>query len=157
MMQSSTSQPLSLELILLFTKSKMQQLLQTLMNEKEVLANNDIHHLEKITQEKTKLTDDIEKNEQQRINFLNAKALDPNEPSQWLVSKKLSAIWKEIKEISEKAQKQNQINGQVINGSRRRVKTKIEILSTATPSAELTYSSSGENISQRTSKTLAHA
>ncbi len=156
-MTQPTSQSLSLESILLFTKSRMQRLLQTLLNEKSILAKNNISELEEITQEKIKLTNDIENNEQQRIQFLKAKAFDPDEPSQWLLNNKLTVIWKEIKLLSEKAQKQNQINGQIINGSHRRVKTKIEILSTATPAIELTYSSSGENINQNNSKTLAHA
>ncbi len=156
-MTQPTSQSLSLESILLFTKSRMQRLLQTLLNEKSILARNNISELEEITQEKIKLTNDIENNEQQRIQFLKAKALDPDEPSQWLLNNKLTVIWKEIKHLSEKAQKQNQINGQIINGSHRRVKTKIEILNTASPAVELTYSSSGENINQNNSKTLAHA
>lgn len=156
-MQAATSQALSLQEILLFTKDKMQRLLQALNNETLVLKNNNVNDLEKITEEKIKLTSEIEKNEQLRIHFLNNKALDPDEPAQWLLSKNLKTIWKEIKLLSEKAQKQNQINGQVINGNRRRVKTQIEILSTSSPSVELTYSSTGENVNQHNSKTLAHA
>jgi len=156
-MQATTSQALSLEEILLFTKDKMHSLLQALNNETRVLKKNNISDLEKITEEKIKLTSEIEENEQQRIHFLTNKALNPNEPTQWLLSNNLKSIWEEIKLLSEKAQKQNQINGQVINGNHRRVKTQIEILSTSSPSVELTYSSTGENINQHNSKTLAHA
>jgi len=156
-MQTTTLQALSLEEILLFTKDKMYRLLQALNNETQVLKKNNISDLEKITEEKIKLTREIEKNEQQRIHFLSSKALNPNEPAQWLFSNNLKSIWKEITLLSEKAQKQNQINGQVINANRRRVKTQIEILSTSSPSVELTYSSTGENVNQHNSKTLAHA
>ncbi len=151
------TQALSLEPILLFTRDKMRLLLQALNSETTVLKNNNISALEKITLEKNILTEQIEKNEQQRVHFLNSTSLNPNEPSQWLISSKLKSIWDEIKQLSEAAQKQNQINGQVINGNHRRIKTQIEILTTSSPSVELTYSSSGENINQHQSNTLAHA
>lgn len=154
-MQHST-QSLSLENILTFTQDKMQQLLQVLKKETSVLEKNNIEELEKITQEKITLTEQIEKNEQQRIHFISIRSLNPNEPKQWLQDNKLISIWTEIKKLSEQAQKQNQINGLVINGNRRRVQTEIEILSTQAPAAELTYSSSGKNIKQRDSNTLAH-
>lgn len=155
-MQHSTQSP-SLENILSFTQDKMQQLLQVLKNETSALEKNNIEELESITLEKITLTEQIEKNEQQRIHFLNIRALNPNEPKQWLLDNKLISIWTKIKKLSEQAQKQNKINGLVINGSRRRVQTKIEILSTSSPAVELTYSASGENINQRDSNTLAHA
>jgi flagellar biosynthesis/type III secretory pathway chaperone len=156
MMQHST-QSLSLETILTFTQDKMQQLLHVLKNETSILEKNNIEELEGITLEKIALTEQIEKGEQQRVQFLSAKSLKPNEPAQWLNNNKLISLWANIKKLSEEAQKQNQINGLVINGNRRRVQTQIEILSTSSPAVELTYSSSGENINQRNSNTLAHA
>jgi len=155
MMQHAT-QSLSLENILLISQDKMQQLMQVLKNETSALEKNNIEELENITREKLTLTEEIEKNEQQRIHFLSIRSLNPDEPKQWLQDNKLISIWSKIKELSEQAQKQNQINGLVINGNRRRVQTKIEILSTSAPAVELTYSSSGENINQRNSNTLAH-
>ena len=147
-----------LESILIFTHEKMHQLYQLLINESEILKNNNIEELEDITLKKTSLTEQIEKSEIQRINFLSEKSLNPNEPAQWLQNNKLISVWEKMKNISEKAKKQNQINGQVIYGNRRRTQAKIEILSISgsTPSAELVYSPSGENIKQHTSKTLAH-
>ncbi len=152
-----TTQPLSLESILTTTQDKMQQLLKVLKNETSVLEKNNFEEFEGITQEKITLTEQIEKNEQLRIHFLSSKSLDPNEPTQWLQNNKLNSLWSEIKKLSEQAQKQNQINGLVINGNRRRVQTQIEILSASPPAAELVYSASGENIKQRNSNTLAHA
>lgn len=151
-----TAQPLSLESILTTTQDKMQQLLKVLKNETSILEKNNIEEFEGITQEKISLTEQIEKNEQLRIHFLTSKSLNPNEPSQWLQNNKLNSLWAKIKKLSEQAQKQNQINGLVINGNRRRVQTQIEILSASPPAAELIYSASGENIKQRNSNTLAH-
>lgn len=156
-MMQPTTQSISLETILRFTQDKMQQLLQVLLNETSVLKENNIDELEKITLEKITLTEQIEKNEQQRIHFLTTKSFNPNEPAQWLENNNLISIWAKIKTLSAQAQKQNQINGLVINGNRRRVQTKIEILSASSPAVELTYSASGENIKQRISNTLAHA
>ena len=147
---------LSLEAILTTTQEKMQQLLALLKQESSVFKKNNIEELENITLQKITLTEQIEKTEQQRIHFLTSKSLNPNEPAQWLVNNKLISTWSKIKNLSEQAQEQNQINGMVINGNRRRVQTQIEILSTSAPAVELTYSSSGENIKQRNSNSLAH-
>ena len=146
----------SLETILTISQDKMFHLLELLKSETLILEKNDVDELEKITLEKISITEEIEKNEAQRVNFLNEKALDPNEPATWLSNNKLISTWSNIKNLSEQAQKQNQINGIVINGNRRRVQTKIEILSSSSPSSELLYSASGENINQKNSKILAH-
>jgi flagellar biosynthesis/type III secretory pathway chaperone len=134
----------------------MDRLLGVLKNEISVLKKEDVKELENITLKKIALTEEIETNEKIRVNFLKQRALDPNEPTQWINNKNLKLIWSDIKKISEQAQKQNQINGMVINGNRRRVQAKIEIFSSSSPSAELTYSSSGENINQNNSKIIAH-
>jgi len=153
-MQTSTHTH-SLESILIFSRDQMQQLLHVLNNETEALRNNnDLEKLEKITLEKIKLSENIEANEQQRIRFLSEKNLDPNDPKQWLNHNKLIFIWQEIKILSEKSQKQNLINGLVINGNRRRIQAQLEILNVR-PAIELAYSSSGESINQKNSTTLA--
>ena len=149
-------QTLSLETILTHAQEKMHHLLQLLKSETLILEKNNIEELEKITLEKISITEEIEKNEHQRVQFLNAKALNSNEPATWLSNNKLISIWSNIKTLSEQAQKQNQINGIVINGNRRRVQTKIEILCSSSPASELVYSASGENLNQKNSKTLAH-
>ena len=150
------SNSLSLETILISTQEKMDSLLQVLKSEILVLKNEDVKELENITLKKIALTEEIEKNEKIRVNFLNQRALDPNEPAQWINNKNLTSIWSNIKNISEQAQKQNQINGMVINGNRRRIQAKIEIFSSSSPAGELMYSASGENINQNNSKIIAH-
>lgn len=152
-----TAHTLSLEDILMTSQNKMQELLETLKDETVALENNRIEDFERITLKKIALTEQIEKNEQRRIHFLTTRALNPNEPSQWLFNSKLNSIWTKIKDVSTLAQKQNQINGLVINGNRRRVETQIQILSASTPATELVYSASGENIKQRRSAPLARA
>lgn len=134
---------LSLETILTSTQDNMQQLLHVLKNETLTLEKNNIEELKSITLEKIILTEQIETNEQQRIHYLTTKSLNPNEPVQWLQNNKLISVWAEIKKLSEQAQKQNQINGLIINGNRRRIQTQIEILSTSSPAVKLVYSVSG--------------
>lgn len=155
-MMQHTNHSHSLETILTSTQEKMHELLQMLNDETAVLKKNDIEELENITQKKITLTKQIEENEQQRIHFLSANSLNPNEPAQWLQNNKLITTWEKIKNLSEQAQKQNQVNGLVINGNRNRVQTQIEILSTSSPAAELVYSATGKNIKQHNSNTLAH-
>jgi flagellar biosynthesis/type III secretory pathway chaperone len=139
-MMLNTKQSLALETILIFTQEKMQQLLQILKNETVILEKNNIEEFGSITLTKTLLTDEIEKNEQQRVHFLTSHSLNPNEPAQWLKNNKLISIWGDIKELSEQAQKQNQITGLIINGNRRRIQAQIEILSNTSPAVELVYS-----------------
>ena len=157
-MQPTTQQPpLSLESILINTQDKMQQLLDVLLNETSALEKNTLEELESITEKKIALTEQVEKNEYQRIHFLTTKSLNPTIPAEWLDNNKLISLWEKIKDISEQAQKQNQINGLVINGNRRRIQTRLEILNASPPSAELVYSATGENIKQRSSNTIASA
>ena len=155
-MQHST-QPTSLESILATAQEKMQQLLKLLLNETAALQKNNLDELEEITKNKIILTEQIEKNEQQRVHFLTIRGLNSSSPSEWLHSEKLKVLWIEIKSFSEQAQKQNQINGMVINGNRHRVQTQIDILNAAPPSVELVYSASGENIKHRNSNSIAQA
>ena len=147
---------LSLEQILLVSAEKMQQLLKLLHQETALLKKNNIDDLENLTHEKITLTEQIENNEQQRLQFLNEHSLDPNTPKQWLRSKRLVSIWDKIKDIAIESKRQNQINGLVINSNRNRIKTQIEILNTSSlPAADLVYSSSGESIKQRNLNSLA--
>ena len=158
MQHNTTQQPLlSLESILTNTQDKMQQLLDVLLNETSALEKNTLEELESITEKKIALTEQVEKNEYQRIHFLTTKSLNPTIPAEWLDNNKLISLWAKIKDISEQAQKQNKINGLVINGNRRRVQTRLEILNSSPPSAELVYSATGENVKQRSSNTIASA
>ena len=146
----------TLDTILASTRDNMQKLLLLLKNETVVLEESNLEAMKNITLEKIALTEQIEKNEQERIHFLVEKKLDPNEPRQWLKSNNLLSVWNDIKNLSEQSQKQNQINGLVINGNRRRIQTQIEIISSSSPAVELVYSASGESVNQRNSNTLAH-
>ena len=147
---------LSLETILIFAQNKMQQLLQVLNRETSIIEENNFGKLESITLEKISLSVQIEINEQQRIHFLTAKSLNPNEPVQWLQNNKMISLWHDIKKLSEKAQKQNQINGQIIDDNRRRLQTQIEILATSSPAAKLIYSAESKNSIHHDSNSLAH-
>ena len=150
------TQPLSLESILETSLDKMQQLLKSLIDETSALKNNNIEEFEVITAEKIALTEQVEDNEKLRVHFLVNKGVNPSIPSEWLHNNKLNTLWAKIRDISKQAQKQNQINGLVINGNRRRVQTQIEILCASPPAAELVYSATGKNIKQRSSNTIAH-
>ena len=98
-MYHDPQQSLSLEVILNTTQDKMSKLLHSLKNETSALERNNIDELQSITEEKTSLTTQIEKNEQQRIHFLTNEKLNPNEPTQWLDNNKLINIWEEIKDL----------------------------------------------------------
>lgn len=146
---------LSLETILAFTHDSMKQLLLVLNDETKFLKENNLAELQGITQKKLTLTEQIENSEKKRIRLLTELKLDPNEPVQWLQTKALKKLWQQIKTVSEASQKQNQINGIVINKNRHRIQTQLDILN-ATPASEMVYSASGMSVRQRGLNTLAH-
>lgn len=149
---------LSLETIISICSEKMQQLLRLLQEETSILKVKDIKRLEEITLNKMSITEEVEQHEKLRVELLSECSLDPNQPKQWITNAGLKASWNELKEFAKQCKKQNQINGLVINGYRNQIKTQIEILSTSSlPEADLVYSSAGEGIQQRKSKSLAHA
>lgn len=144
-----------LEHILSTSRDTMQQLLETLQQEAKVLESNNIEELERITIEKMTITDAVEKNDKQRASFLLDHSLDPLNPGQWLTTDNLKTLWQEIKEVSADCQRQNQVNGLVINSNRRRVKAQLEIFNPSPSSLELVYSSSGETVNTSSSNKLA--
>jgi flagellar biosynthesis/type III secretory pathway chaperone len=152
---SQTAHTLSLETILSFTHNSMKQLLLVLNNETKLLKENNPDALQDITQEKLKLTEQIENSEQQRIHLLTELNLDPNEPAQWLQTRSLKILWQQIKTVAEASQKQNQINGIVINSNRHKIQTQLDILN-ASPAVDLVYSATGMSVKQRGLNTLAH-
>ncbi len=154
---SAPAHTLSLEPVLEASIEAMQQLLQLLKYETEMLKNNDIEGLEKITGDKTRLAEKIERLEQQRIVVVKQQNADPAEPRQWLINATLQKQWQKLRNVSEQAQRQNQVNGLVINGRRNSIQTQIEILCNARPATDLVYSANGKNIKQDNSSTLARA
>ncbi len=149
-----TPHTLSLDHILQHSQQKMQQLVQLLQQETEALRQNDIALLETIAPQKQQLAADIEAAEQQRVQHLQKRTLDPQQPRQWLKSKTEKACWKKLRQLAEQAHRQNQINGLVINGNRQRIQAQIEILCNAKPGNDLVYSANGKNIRQNDSNTL---
>ncbi len=74
-----------------------------------------------------------------------------------LLTEPLNALWKNLLEAAAACQKQNQINGAIINTTKRYAEQATIILNGIQPATELHYDSSGETISGRQPRTLAKA
>lgn len=81
--------------------------------------------------------------------------LPVNDPE--LLTAPLNVLWKNLLEAAAACQKQNQINGAIINTTRRYAEQATIILNGIQPATELHYDSSGETISGRQPRTLAKA
>jgi len=74
-----------------------------------------------------------------------------------LLTEPLNSLWKNLLEIATACQKQNQINGIIINANQRHIEQATIILSGIQPEMELRYDSLGETTSERLPRSIAKA
>lgn len=74
-----------------------------------------------------------------------------------LLTEPCNSLWKKLLEAAGACQKQNQVNGAIINTTRRHAEQATNILNGIQPATELHYDSSGETISGHQPRTLAKA
>ncbi len=126
-------------------------LFSTLKNEFEAFKNTvtpeEIYYLAK-QKEQQLIT--MEEASQKRISIISI--TDPE-----LSTEPLKSLWKTLLRIAQACQKQNQINGSIINTTKRHVEQASTILNGLQPASELRYGRSGETVSERQPRTLAKA
>ena len=74
-----------------------------------------------------------------------------------LSSEPLSSLWKTLHKLALSCQHQNQLNGAIINTTKRHVEQATTILHGKTPASELHYGSTGETVTETSRRTLAKA
>jgi len=145
-------------------RSYLEQLFNALESEYTALSDNDIQAIQSIAKEKVILMEQLEDlNKERRIlleeaglnlssngidDFFNSKTL-PKNP-------KLQKLWSSISSLTKQCEKQNNINGIIIENNKRHTKDALSILQGKQKSTEL-YTNKGQTINTSTKKILIRA
>ncbi len=142
----------------------LEQLFHALENEYQALSDNNLPAIEAIAQEKVLLMEQLEDlNKERRLlleeaglnlsatgidNFFNSSTIN-NNPS-------LKTLWGSISTLSTQCEKQNNINGIIIDNNKRHTENALSILQGKQQTTEL-YSSKGQSIKMAKKQTLIRA
>ncbi len=128
-----------------------ESLLSTLKNEFEAL-NNTIapEEISQLAKQKEQQLITMEEASQKRISIISITDSE-------LSVEPLKSLWKRLLRTAQTCQNQNQINGGIINTTKRHIEQANTILNGRQPVSELRYDSSGETVSERQPRTLAKA
>ncbi len=149
-------------------KSYLEQLFHALENEYKALLENDIQVIESIAQEKIILMEHLEDLNKERRTLLEAAGLNLNISgvedflnndtiNDAIVDKpKLKTLWAAVSTLSKQCEKQNNINGIVIENNKRHTENALNVLQGKQQSAEL-YSNKGQSIKMVKNQTLIRA
>ncbi len=146
------------------TASYLEQLFQALLNENKALADDNIQAVQEIAQEKVLLMEQLEDLNKERRSLLETAGLDLSATgiddffsnNSITKSSGLSALWKTIATLSKQCEKQNNINGIVIENNKRRTESALSILQGKQQTTEL-YSNKGQSIKMSGKQTLIRA
>jgi len=149
-MQSSS--PLSQKISLIQNEiNAANTLLVTLKHEFEALQGSITpDKISSLAAQKEQQLIDMERSTQARISQIST--ADP-----LLASEPLSSLWKMLHKLALACQHQNQLNGGIINTTKRHVEQATTILHGKTPASELRYGSAGETVTETSRRTLAKA
>jgi len=126
-------------------------LLETLEN--EFLALNERATPEEITNIAKQKERELIQMEQASLE--RTSLIDPSDPQ--LEREPLRSAWHALLKLAQGCQRQNQINGCIINSAQRHAEQAIAILHGQNPDAGVGYGSSGKAISDRQGRSLAKA
>lgn len=144
--------------------SYLQQLLNALNNEHKALSENDHKSLHEISEEKILLMEHLEDLNKERRVILENAGLDITSTGiedffQNTTSAKaphMKALWAEVSKVTRQCDKQNNINGIIIEANKRHTENAISILQGKQQNTEL-YSKNGESIKSSHKQTLIRA
>lgn len=144
--------------------SQAQQLMQLLLNERNVISSNDAPALEVIATSKEKLAQAIHASTQVCCQHLQQAGYGADAPgltgyfqncSESHV-KLFKLTWEKLQLLLEQCQDENRINGKLLNNSQRRIKQALAILQ-GKPFDEELYGRGGETVNHSTGNSLTHA
>ena len=144
--------------------SYLSQLLAALKNEHQALSENNMQAIESIANEKILLMEHLEDLNKERRLILEAAGLNltatgiddffqnNNSPR----AQQMNTAWKEISGLTTECEKQNNINGIIIESNKRHTETALSILQGKQQSSEL-YSKKGIAVKDSKNQTLIRA
>ena len=142
----------------------LDELAQVLHGEFDALTNNDMEAIQQAADAKSRLTDLLNDLENERTTLLRSAGLDLNKTGvmAYLMRhdsgqpSELTALWQKIEQLTRSCEKQNKINGVIIEKNRRRTEAAMNILRGQPTDNEL-YSSAGSKVTNRQQQSLAKA
>ena len=142
----------------------LQQLLLALDNEHKALVDKNIDSIQSIAEEKILLMEHLEDLDKERRSLLDNAGLEITSTGvgDFLQNSKsprapqMKALWDEISSISKQCDKQNNINGIIIESNKRHTENALSILQGKPQNTEL-YSNKGESIKSSHQQTLIRA
>jgi len=130
--------------------TSLSELYKILLQEQNALSEKQLDNLEKITQQKTALTQKIEVAEQHRVGICTELNIQPDKKSLgiWLqtqpklIKQQIAKRWKRITYLGQKCTTQNQINGIMVAHQQRFTRDALSVLR-GTVSGQDEYSEKG--------------
>ncbi len=150
--------------VLIDIHAYLQQLKLTLDDEHEALANQDAEKLNDLTTAKQLLVENLEDLDNERKAILRNAGMELSKTGveaylsrfNQTQSSDVDRLWEAISALSKLCEKQNAINGVIIESQRRRTETALEILQGKSTESE-TYSSKGKSVAVSRKSTSIHA
>lgn len=144
--------------------SYLNQLLNALVNEHDALSNNNLPKIESIAQEKIILMEHLEDLDKERRSLLKSSGFDLNstdldELFQNNSSPRaplMKSAWEQISKLTRACDRQNNINGIIIENNKRHTENALSILQGRQQTTEL-YSNKGTSIKMPKNQTLIRA
>lgn len=138
----------------------MTHLHQALEQECQALSDNDLNTLQSIAEKKRSLSQGLDALEEKRMALFRETGFSPdNAGMQALFDKApvdVNKAWTTLETLTKRCQRQNNINGMVVDNNLRRVQMALAILQGQTIETEL-YNSTGTAITARNAQPLAQA
>lgn len=162
---NNSSQQAGLELLLRDMYEALTELSLVLENENQALENTEIDKLQKAATDKERLSSQLEKLEGQRVKLLQSAnvELDKASMSRFIIDSagssadSLTSIWEMVEELAIKCDKQNRVNGIVIENTKRQTQAALAILKGHFSTEDNLYDADGSSVSQTANSTLARA
>lgn len=138
----------------------MTHLYQALEQECQALSDNDLNTLQSIAEKKRSLSQGLDALEDKRKALFRQTGFSPdNTGMQALFDKApldVNKAWTSLETLTRRCQRQNNINGMIVDNNLRRVQMTLAILQGQTFETQL-YNSTGTTLTVRNSQPLAQA
>lgn len=144
--------------------SYLQQLILALNNEHTALSENNLEAVQTIAEEKILLMEHLEDLNKERRTVLEVAGLDITstgigdyfENTKSPRAPQMKALWSEISNLTSQCDKQNNINGIIIESNKRHTEKALSILQGKQQNTDL-YSKKGETVKSPQNQTLLRA
>jgi len=145
-------------------RAYLKQLLALLNEEHSALENSNIEKLAEFATTKQLLVENLEDLETERKNILSQAGLDLTKTGvadflsrdNTTSKNETNALWDDIAELSRTCEEQNNLNGIIIEGQRRRTEIALQILQGKSTESEL-YSKHGKSVNAKNKSTSVRA